>query len=65
MPSMFQQVLSATGPAMPIEQRAVTVREDDEVALGCECAYPALQFERWEPEFAAAPLRMPGLSSNS
>lgn len=27
---------------------------DDDIALGCECADPALQIERWSPEFLAA-----------
>ena len=30
---------------------------DDDVALGCECANPALQIERWGEEAAAHPIQ--------
>ncbi len=30
---------------------------DDDLAIGCECANPALQIERWAQEGAAQPLR--------
>ena len=30
------------------------LRPDEDVALGFECAHPALQFERWGQEEAAA-----------
>jgi hypothetical protein len=28
---------------------------DDDLALGCECAYPALQIERWGQQVQAFP----------
>ena len=30
---------------------------DDDLALGCECANPALQIERWDQEHEDAPPR--------
>jgi hypothetical protein len=30
---------------------------DDDLAIGCECANPALQIERWAQEEAAQPTR--------
>jgi hypothetical protein len=31
---------------------------DDDLALGCECADPSLQIERWRAEIAAEPVRL-------
>jgi hypothetical protein len=30
---------------------------DDDIALGCECANPALQIERWGQEEATQPIQ--------
>jgi hypothetical protein len=30
---------------------------DDDLAIGCECANPALQIERWGQEASAQPLQ--------
>ena len=55
MSRLLQQILA------PLDAHARDAREhaflpsaaDDDLALGCECANPALQFESWEP--AATP----------
>lgn len=54
MSRLLQQILA------PLDARAHDAREhalqpasDEDLALGCECANPALQFEGWEP--AATP----------
>ena len=55
MSRLLQQILA------PLDAHARQAREnaflpsasDDDLALGCECANPALQFESWEP--AATP----------
>jgi hypothetical protein len=55
MSRLLQQILA------PLDADARHAREhaffqpaaDDDLALGCECANPALQFESWEP--AATP----------
>lgn len=57
MPSMFQQALAK---AHPLQGRMLSELpaepEDDDVALGFECANPVLQFEGWEPQPQAATL---------
>ena len=54
MSRLLQQLLA------PLDANSRDAREhapqsafDDDLALGCECANPALQFESWEP--AATP----------
>lgn len=55
MSRLLQQILA------PLEADTRDARDhafsqsasDDDLALGCECANPALQFESWEP--AATP----------
>ncbi|HYF43273.1 MAG TPA: hypothetical protein VEA35_12650 [Ramlibacter sp.] len=66
MPSMFQQALAAAH-RLPVAAQAITssVPEDDDVALGCECAYPALQLEAWEPQRPVLPAAALLLSSKS
>lgn len=65
MPSMFQQALSmARSSGGRITARSPLPPEDDEVALGWECAIPALEFEGWEPD-APVPLSTGLLSSKS
>lgn len=57
MSSMFQQRFFHTTPgpeAVVIDAPARWIG-DDEVVLGCECANPALQIERWAQE-APSPL---------
>jgi hypothetical protein len=57
MPSLFSapdaHPLHATGAVIDAASR--WVQDDDDVMLGCECANPALQIERWGQEDAAAP----------
>jgi hypothetical protein len=42
-------------PAMPPGTVEAVARwvDDADIALGCECADPALQIERWSQEFLA------------
>jgi hypothetical protein len=42
MPIAAPSLVEAAGP-----------NEDADYALGCECAYPTLQIERWSDEAAA------------
>ena len=56
MPDTSQQPLSLdrTRPAAaPLDANARWLSPDDDVALGCECANPALQIERWGQEVQA------------
>ena len=39
-----------TGAAMPQGIERPILLDDPDVALGCECADPALQIERWAQE---------------
>ena len=39
-----------TGAAMPQTIETPAMFDDPDVALGCECADPALQIERWAQE---------------
>lgn len=62
MSSMSQQRSFHTTPdpaAVVIDAAARWVGDDDEVVLGCECANPALQIERWAQE-APSPLALAG-----
>jgi hypothetical protein len=49
---------SASNPAAQIPAMAEAVArwpiDDPDLALGCECADPALQIERWAQESSAA-----------
>jgi hypothetical protein len=38
----------------PTDAVVQVFRQDEDVALGFECAHPALQFERWGQDEAAA-----------
>lgn len=54
MPDMQPAVnTSATPPTMVLE---VPSLDDFDIALGCECANPALQIERWMQEARAEAL---------
>jgi len=58
MPDTAQQPLSPdrTRPAAELlDAGARWPSPDDDLALGCECANPMLQIERWGPEVLAAP----------
>lgn len=49
----------STPPAHPAgrpEPVVQALRQDEDVALGFECAHPALQFERWGHDEPAAGL---------
>ncbi|MBI2770166.1 MAG: hypothetical protein HYX47_11115 [Burkholderiales bacterium] len=52
---MFSTPQSALSPVQAppvIDTTARWLSEQDELALGCECADPALQIERWQYEAA-------------
>lgn len=38
--------------AQDARERGANSLMDDDLALGCECANPALQFDTWEPAAA-------------
>lgn len=56
MPEMHQPEPSAAG--LPPAILAPSWSDDADYALGCECAYPTLQIERWgmEPSGASGEL---------
>lgn len=37
----------ASGAYLPVPEGTIRWAEEHDVALGCECADPALQIERW------------------
>ncbi|HSI53469.1 MAG: hypothetical protein ACAH21_12635 [Ramlibacter sp.] len=39
--------------AVLVDATAFWLASDDDLALGCECAYPSLQIERWGQEAPA------------
>jgi hypothetical protein len=54
MPEM--QPSTPTTGAMPVVIESASYGfEDSDYALGCECADPALQIERWGQDASAAP----------
>lgn len=58
MPDASQQPLShdRTRPSTAVRDAdARWLSLDDDIALGCECANPALQIERWGQEVQAFP----------
>ena len=61
MARLLQQLLSPLEPILPHGAQQAASTRDDDVALGCECADPSLQFEGWEPlplsEAGAIPAR--------
>ncbi|HSH90173.1 MAG TPA: hypothetical protein VK996_09300 [Ramlibacter sp.] len=56
MASIEQSPVTATPKLPPGAQLPVQWNDDDDLALGCECANPALQIERWGQE-EASPVR--------
>lgn len=58
MPEPSQQPLPSTHPDPAASLVATTARwlaVDDDLALGCECADPSLQIERWSQEVVPFP----------
>ena len=57
MPDTSQQPSfnSARQPAAPVATSAHWLAVDDDLALGCECADPSLQIERWGQEVQPFP----------
>ncbi|MDB5753056.1 MAG: hypothetical protein JWP65_3477 [Ramlibacter sp.] len=47
MPEMHQNAAAAAGMPPTLEVVARWATDDADYALGCECADPALQIERW------------------
>ena len=52
MPDLQQSVPPST--PMPMRVDAAVPDDDFDFALGCECAYPSLQIERWMQEARSA-----------
>jgi len=52
MPDMQPSMPPATTVPMAVD--AATSADDFDFALGCECAYPSLQIERWMQEARAS-----------
>ncbi len=50
MNSALPTPLQASGIRPISDERLVLRPVDDDIALGCECANPALQIERWGQE---------------
>jgi hypothetical protein len=47
----MQEMQPSMPPATPVSlaaNSAMPVDDDFDFALGCECAYPSLQIERWQ-----------------
>ncbi len=59
MASLLQHLLSPLDPGVPDRGQALQDGIADDIALGCECANPALQFEGWDALVALA-ARGPG-----
>lgn len=58
MPEMqMHSSVPAAAAVMPVEALHALRLEDCDFALGCECANPALQIERWSQEASCADLR--------
>jgi hypothetical protein len=56
MPSMFQQALAKAHPLQGrVPPQLPAFPQDEDLALGCESANPALQLEGWEPQLPALP----------
>lgn len=49
MPSLTSTSFSSSAPATGVVLEAASrwVEDDEDIMLGCECANPALQIERW------------------
>lgn len=52
MPEMQPSTPSSAALAAAAESATVSGFEDSDFALGCECADPSLQIERWGQEAA-------------
>lgn len=53
MPELQQSASSVAAIPAAVESPAVAVGDELDFALGCECADPALQIERWPQEAGA------------
>lgn len=60
MPRFLQQLLSPLDGESSTRGPSLAPAADDDIALGWECANPALQFESWEPAPVMAPVGAPG-----
>ncbi len=50
MPTVLQQLWSPMERAFAAREAApIDTAQDDDIGLGCESAYPFLQFDAWEP----------------
>lgn len=50
---MFSQPSPALTANVPANAQVMAWDLDDDLAIGCECANPALQIERWDQEHDA------------
>jgi hypothetical protein len=53
MPDLHSSAAPAGDPPSAGRAAAASAEDRDDFALGCECADPALQIERWGQETAA------------
>ena len=53
MPDMQQTPTHAAPHALGLEAAVHWPVDDPDIAIGCECANPALQIERWQQEMQA------------
>jgi hypothetical protein len=56
MPEMHQSEPAASG--LPPQVLAPSWSDDSDYALGCECAYPTLQIERWGLEASGSSVEL-------
>jgi hypothetical protein len=49
----MQQSTQSAAAAMPAMMDPSSGVDDSDYALGCECAYPSLQIERWGQDASA------------
>lgn len=61
MPRLLQQLLSVPFETSAVDPRAGVPASgaDDDIALGFECATPALQFDSWDPAPLLPPSQAP------
>ena len=55
MPDLHPTAPSSAGTAPVPSETSRWLLDDADFALGCECADPALQIERWRQEASSAP----------
>ena len=54
MPDTQQTPMPAATQAVSLDAAIRWPVDDPDIAIGCECADPALQIERWQQEMLAA-----------